>query len=277
MKLSILIRNLNESKQLKQTLTALKRQVVDFEYEVIVIDNQSDDDSITVAKAMGCEVFTLKRNEFTYGRALNFGIKKCSGEIILMLSAHVILLNEFFLKNIPSYFENKTIAGLRFVQATSTVQVADAIEKGAQYLSYCDEADFAYKNWTRFIINHCAAIRRSCLDLQLFDETLPDSEDKDWSVKILKKGYSILYNVPCFYLYNKEIRRKQKIRSHIHSYYAKKLVTGREEKLFAVPYVQSMWLRLIKELRGMKVQMLLHHHIYRGLKRFHKSKLKEAE
>ena len=101
MYLSILIRNLNESKNLQRTLTALEKQVTDFEYEIVVLDNESDDDSKLVAERKGCTVYTLKRDAFTYGGSLNFGISKCSGDIILILSAHVILLNEYFLKNIP--------------------------------------------------------------------------------------------------------------------------------------------------------------------------------
>ena len=57
MQLSILIRNLNEAKQLEQTLLALKRQQANFEYEILVIDNESDDNSVEIAERMGCMVF----------------------------------------------------------------------------------------------------------------------------------------------------------------------------------------------------------------------------
>ncbi len=68
MQLSILIRNLNEAKSLEQTLLAIKKQQTNFEYEIVVIDNESDDNSVSIALQMGCKVFTLKRNEFTFGR-----------------------------------------------------------------------------------------------------------------------------------------------------------------------------------------------------------------
>lgn len=274
MKLSILIRNLNESKQLEQTLLALKRQVTDFEYEVVVIDNESDDDSVAVAERMGCKVHTLKRELFTYGRALNFGIEKCAGEIVLIMSAHVLLLNEFFLQSIPDYFNDEQVAGLRFVFATAPDKVAECIKDGPVKLVYKEEEDFAYNNWTNFIVNHCSAIKKSFWEINPFDESLPDSEDKHWSIEMLKRGYTIIYNVPCFYVYNKELRRSQKIKSNINSYYAKQLVTHREEKIFSVSYFHSMCLRFIDELRHVKVQLLLHHHIYKGLKRFNKARSK---
>src|SRR6478735_3193891 len=130
MRLSVLIRNLNEAKQLEQTLLSLKKQRTDFEYEVVVIDNESDDNSFEIAKQMECKVFTLRRAAFTFGHALNYGIEKCKGEIILILSAHVILLNEFFLQNIPQYFNDLKVAGLRFVHAVSPEQVVVCIQDG---------------------------------------------------------------------------------------------------------------------------------------------------
>src|SRR4030095_11599756 len=128
MQLSVLIRNLNEARNLEQTLLALQKQQTTFEYEVVVIDNESDDNSRDVALSKGCKVFTLPRNEFTYGHALNYGISKCSGEIIMILSAHVVLLNEFFLQKIPSYFEDPNVAGLRFVLGTSPANVQNSIK-----------------------------------------------------------------------------------------------------------------------------------------------------
>ncbi|MFZ1801138.1 MAG: glycosyltransferase family 2 protein, partial [Chitinophagaceae bacterium] len=97
MQLSILIRNLNEAGALRQTLLSLKRQESGgLQYEVIIVDNESDDNSLEVAEELGCTVITMKRNEFTFGHALNVGISHCAGEFILVMSAHIILLNEFF-------------------------------------------------------------------------------------------------------------------------------------------------------------------------------------
>src|SRR5690242_5605848 len=143
MQLSILIRNLNEANSLKQTLCALKRQQADFEYETVIIDNESTDDSISIAEQMGATVFTLRRNEFTFGHALNYGIEKCKGEIILILSAHVLLVNEFFLTKIPHYFTNPEVAALRFVHAISTEQVADSLQNGFKKLVYSADENFA--------------------------------------------------------------------------------------------------------------------------------------
>lgn len=270
MYLSILIRNLNESKNLKHTLAALDKQVTDFEYEIVLIDNESDDDSTSVAEKNGCKVFTLKRDAFTYGHALNYGISKCSGEIILVLSSHVILLNEYFLKNIPAYFKEEKVAALRFVQASNPMDAANSIEHGTRQLTYSIDQDFGWNNWDNFMVNHCAALRRKSWQLQPFDENIFSSEDKLWSLEILKKGFTILYNVPCFYVYYKPFSRDHKIYKQVIDVAAKEMITGQAAKLFRGPHLVSIFKFVVSELRRLRVQTNIHHKVFNGLKKFKK-------
>ena len=270
MLLSILIRNLNESENLQRTLTALEKQVADFEYEVLVLDNESDDDSKELAEKKGCKVFTLKRDVFTYGHALNYGISKCSGEIILVLSSHVILLNEYFLKNIPEYFEKENVAALRFVQASSPFDAADSIQNGPRQLTHSSSKDFGWSNWDNFMVNHCAALRRSCWQLQPFDENIFSSEDKLWSLEILKKGFTILYNVPCFYVYYKPFSREHKIYKQIIDVAAKEMITGQSARLFQGPYLVAFYKFVIGELKHLRIHTGIHHKVFNGLKQIKK-------
>jgi glycosyltransferase involved in cell wall biosynthesis len=270
MQLSILIRNLNEAQSLKQTLCALKKQHTDFEYEVVVIDNESDDDSAAIAKEMGCKVFTLKREAFTFGHSLNFGIEKCEGEFILILSAHVILLNEFFLDSIPKYFTDPTIAALRFVNAASGEHVQKGMQYGAASLSFSNDKNFVTDNWQHFIVNHCAAIRRSVWENVKFDEKIFASEDKLWCPEILRKGYLVLYNVPSFYVYIKPLVRAQKIRRQVIEVAAKELITGKKDNNFSGSYLHSMLKKSKQQLRHFYQQISIHRMVYRSLKSFRK-------
>jgi glycosyltransferase involved in cell wall biosynthesis len=270
MQLSVLIRNLNEAKSLEHNLLALQKQQTSFEYEVVVIDNESNDNSIEIALSKGCKVFSLPRQEFTYGHALNYGISKCAGKIIVILSAHVVLLNEFFLEKIPQYFEEADVAGLRFVLGTSPEKVRSSIAAGPQKLTYEETSDFATKNWTNFIVNHCSAIKRSCWEALPFDEKIIDGEDKLWSLNILKRNYTILYNVPCYYVYTKELQREKKVAAEARALHAKRLITNKPERLFSLPYVQSIFLKALTELRHAKVQLFIHHNVYKRFKTLQK-------
>ncbi len=264
--ISVLIRNLNEAKSLEQTLLALKRQRTDFEYEIVVIDNESDDNSMNVALQMDCKVFTLKRNEFTFGHSLNYGIEKCKGEIILILSAHVILLNEFFLQNIPQYFDNAKVAALRFVHAVSTEQVADSLQNGHKELIYSNDPNFAVDNWKNFAVNHCAAIKRSCWEQVNFNEQIFASEDKMWNIEILKRGYSILYDVPCFYVYTKPFSRKIKTERAIIEESAKQIITGYQEPFFSGSYTKTLFIKIRSSLKKLLEEIKMHKKIYYGIK-----------
>lgn len=245
----------------------IQRQSCGFDYEIIVVDNESDDDSVQVATAAGAKIVTLSRSAFSYGRALNTGIAACSGEIILAISAHILLLNENFLSGIPAYFNDASVSALRFTQAVSPAAVKDSLSKGPVRLSYIDQPGFAIHNWNRLMINHCAAFRRSCWESLPFDETLPDAEDKHWILQMMQRGYCMLYNVPCFYIYSKPVIREKKIKATIRGYYGKWLVTGATDPLFNMPYLRSMFHKMLSELRRMKTQLVIHQQVYTGIRR----------
>ena len=250
----------------------IQRQVCDYDYEIVVVDNASDDDSVQVATAAGAKIVTLNRSAFSYGRALNAGIAACSGEIILAMSAHILLLNEHFLSGIPDYFNDATVVALRFTQAVSPAAVKDSLSKGPGRLSYIDQPGFSVRNWNRLMINHCAAFRRSCWELLPFDETLPDAEDKHWILQMMQRGYSMLYDVPGFYIYSKPVIREKKISATIRGYYGKWLVTGATDPLFDMPYLRSMFNKLLAELRSMKTQLAIHQQVYTGIRRVKRKK-----
>ena len=85
---SVLIRVLNEEHALRRLFECLRVQKLERPFEVVVIDNESDDGSAKVARAMGARVFTFPRSLFGYGRAINVGVKLCRGDLIVLLSAH---------------------------------------------------------------------------------------------------------------------------------------------------------------------------------------------
>lgn len=273
MKLSILIRNLNEADNLEKTLLAIQKQRTSFEYEIVILDNESEDGSLEIAARFNCIVHSIPRNSFTFGSALNYGINKCNAEIILIMSAHIIMLNEFFLEHIPGYFDNTSVAALRFVLADIPEAVTDSIENGARQLVYSNDKSFAYGNWTNFMVNHCAAVKKSCCIETPFDEKIFSSEDKLWSMQVLKKGYTIFYNVPCFYVYTKEVQRERKINRQIRALTAKGIISQISEWLFSVNYARSMYNKVKTLTRQSLQQLLIHYHIYKKykrVKRFHK-------
>ena len=263
MLLSIVIRNLNEGNHLKQALLSIQKQQVDFEYEIIVVDNESDDDSVKIASDFGCKIITLKRSEFTFGHSLNYGIQKVSGSFILILSAHIILLNEFFLKNIPAYFHDPQVAGLRFVNAADKTSAEQSIENGPQELIY--SATVTQEHWQHLIINHCAAIRKSCWNDIKFNKELFAGEDKQWAIDVLKAGNKLLYNVPCYYIYTRTLTREQKIKRQAIETASKELLTSNKDKNFEGALLPVMFRKIQHEIRRSYQQLVVHKAVYNSL------------
>jgi glycosyltransferase involved in cell wall biosynthesis len=85
---SVLIRVRNEESALRRLFECLRIQKLDRPFEVVVIDNESEDESAEVARRMGARVFTFPRSLFGYGRAINAGVRFCRGDLIVLLSAH---------------------------------------------------------------------------------------------------------------------------------------------------------------------------------------------
>jgi hypothetical protein len=72
--LSVLIRVRTESHSLADVLSRLSEQRVNASWEIIVLDNESDDDSAVIAAEAGARIFVLPRAMFGYGRAINVGV-----------------------------------------------------------------------------------------------------------------------------------------------------------------------------------------------------------
>lgn len=86
-KLSIVIVNYNSGNYLLQTVESIHENIREIEYEIIVIDNNSNDDSIK--KLLKCFPDTiLIQKDFNSGFAIanNEAVKKSSGEYILILN-----------------------------------------------------------------------------------------------------------------------------------------------------------------------------------------------
>ncbi len=226
MVLSILIRNLNEAPALETCLKALALQQVNFDYEVVVVDNESNDNSVAIATQYGCNVVTMPRQQFSYGGALNFGINHCKAPLILILSAHVFLLNDNFLQQIPQHFSNEKVVGLRFINSLNADAVTGAFNRPQQIITWQTEQGNVATIWQKTTVNHCAAIRKNTWQQQPYNEVIVSGEDKLWAYEVLKSGYAIKVNIPLFYTYHKPMSRAQLIQKRAQEEVALILATG---------------------------------------------------
>lgn len=85
-KISIVIPNMNGAHFLRPCLDSLRRQIFT-NFELIIIDNASNDDSLIVAKDKIPEaiIYSFEKNE-GFAKAVNQGIKMAKGEYIFLLN-----------------------------------------------------------------------------------------------------------------------------------------------------------------------------------------------
>jgi len=81
MKNSAVVLTRNEEKNIKECLESIS-----FCDEVIVVDDDSTDKTLNIAKKMGAKTFSRGMNE-NYGKQCNYGLKKASGDWIFFIDA----------------------------------------------------------------------------------------------------------------------------------------------------------------------------------------------
>jgi glycosyltransferase involved in cell wall biosynthesis len=176
---------LNEAKSLRKVLAALKSQN-SAPAEIIVVDNESTDNSRDVAAEFGARVISLPRTAFTYGRALNIGIGEAVQPFVLNLSAHSVPLGRAFIEEVLEPFNDSNVGAVTCRDVARKEDLADWPVR--RRLTGAVDWDTLF---TQGLVNSAAAIRRDLWLRFPFDEDLPFSEDALWSRHVLSAGMQI--------------------------------------------------------------------------------------
>jgi rhamnosyltransferase len=206
MDISVVIRNRNEGTHLRHVLRALSLQ--DTPAQVILVDNASTDDSVRVAREFGATIVTLAQDAFTYGRALNAGLRVASGEVCVILSAHSVPIGPRFLSDCAKPFaHDPRVAAVRCVLAR---KLHDALRWMEPEL-LVGPVDVATVIAKVPLASGCA-IRRSVWEEIPFDEALEANEDKLWALAALRHGHAIYSPSHATYAYLKGIAPLELVR-----------------------------------------------------------------
>ena len=172
-KVSIIIRTKNEERWIEPCLQKIFRQKFR-NFEVILVDNASRDKTVLKAKKYPVKVIKIKN--FLPGKAINFGIKKSKGSIIVCLSAHCIPVDDYWLTKLVGNLKNSKIAGVYGRQ------------KPLSYSSDFDKRDLLnlfgpdkkIQKKDTFFHNANSAFKKSLWKKIPFDEKTQHIEDRIW-------------------------------------------------------------------------------------------------
>ena len=100
-KISIIIRTKNEEKWIKSCLNSISNQTYD-NFEIILVDNESTDDTLKIVNDhfLRQKTTIVHTNNYIPGKALNDGIRKSVGDIIVCISAHCIPSSNLWLSDL---------------------------------------------------------------------------------------------------------------------------------------------------------------------------------
>jgi len=177
--ISVLIPAKNASLYILETINAVKNQNYE-NLEIIVVDDDSTDNTGEIAKNAGCKVFRI--NESSLSKARNACLKAASGSIIFFNDADdyiednaiSVLYNELINNDLHAVFS----MGRDFISPELT-------EEEKKQLKPRTEPYFGS-------IGGASLIRREVFDtIGLFDETLKSGEIVGWQLKLQSSGLKI--------------------------------------------------------------------------------------
>lgn len=185
--ISIIIRAKNEEKWIGHCLAAIQAQSYK-DYEVVLVDNQSTDQTIEIARRFGVQK-VIAIDQFLPGLAINDGIRASSGKFIVCLSAHCIPKSNRWLENLKNNFGDESIAGVYGKQTpvsfTNPADIRDLL------IVFGDDKRVQIKDY--FFHNANSMIRRDVWDQFPFDESVTNIEDRVWGKSVISAGFKLVY------------------------------------------------------------------------------------
>ena len=191
MQASIVIRAKNEERDIGDTLAMVAEQDGVGQFETIVIDSGSTDRTLEIANSFPVKVIEIPAMTFTYGRALNIGVREASGDIVVALSAHSMPADTHWLAQMLEPFRDSQVGGV-YGRHLPRQNVSGPELFGMRLSGVMSERS---RRQTRDMMfsNANGAFRRSLALLHPFDERLPGAEDLAWADWILRHSWVVYY------------------------------------------------------------------------------------
>lgn len=120
MDVSIIIVNYNTPQLVKQCIDSIFLHTNNIDFEVIVVDNHSTDDSVSILANDNRYTFVQSKQNLGFGKANNLGYEYASGKYIFLLNSDTILLNnaiKLFYNAMENLPQNIACIGCKMINA----------------------------------------------------------------------------------------------------------------------------------------------------------------
>ncbi len=186
---AIIIRTFNEQKHLGHLFDAIDGQTYR-DFETIVVDSGSLDDTRAIAEARADLVIRISSHDFTFGYSLNVGVEATAARFVVIVSAHTRPCGPDWLGNLIAPLREDGVAmtyGRQCGVAASKYGEAEDMER----LFGPTGRDETRKPVA--VNNANSAIRRDLWTQYPFNDSLTGLEDMDWAHHWMAQSYSVRY------------------------------------------------------------------------------------
>jgi rhamnosyltransferase len=186
---SVIVRAKDKEDTIVAALESLRAQTI--VPEIILVDSGSSDRTLELAEPLVDRVIEIPSETFTYGRALNVGAAAAQARVHFALSAHCVVPRTDWVERALSHYARADVAatnGRRLVVHGRTI-----IEP---FFATLDDAtrDLFYWGFS----NHASSWRAAAWEQFPFDEDLGYAEDREWSLRVLAAGWTIVFDTELF-------------------------------------------------------------------------------
>ena len=184
---------------LVRCLDGIERQETDEEVEVVVVDSGSSDRSAEVARRRGASVHEIPAAEFGHGRTRNVGAELARGDLLVFTSQDAVAADARWLATLAAAARSLPDAAGAYGRQLPHPDARPperffldflyGPEPRVQRLSAGEELTFERTLFS----NVNAAIPREVLQRFPFRDDLTMSEDQEWSRRVLREGFTLVY------------------------------------------------------------------------------------
>ncbi|UEG49459.1 glycosyltransferase [Ferruginibacter lapsinanis] len=203
-RISIVIPVKNGQQTLGDCLKAISEQSIYPEIEIIILDSESVDGSVEIAKSFGAKIITIPNNTFDHGLTRNIGVGYAQGELIFLTVQDAVLADKVMLEKMAAHFQDANVMSVCGHQAVSHDKDKNPLLWFKRYsepkaivkkfspeefnqLSIRERVDNA--RWDDVV----AMYRKEALIEQPFIQT-EFAEDCVWAYQALSKGWKLVYD-----------------------------------------------------------------------------------
>lgn len=186
---SIVVRAFNEEKHIGNLLRGIRQQSYR-DYEIILVDSGSTDDTLNIAESYCDKIVEIESRDFTYGYSINVGCRNGNGNYFVIISAHAMPVNEQWLGKLVSPFQDNAVAMVygRHIGSKET-----KYSENRDFARIFHESPLKRRAPDYYANNANSALRASLWHEEPFDEYLTGLEDIAWAQHFMDKGYFVIY------------------------------------------------------------------------------------